>query len=188
VKRETPFWSSLAGILTGLAGVLGATVALLAAFGVTGSDDQTKSGRPDAANGSAGPRRSAVSASISVPRQGDGICFRQPMRGTAKGVAGSAELWIVVYAPDIERFFPGDPTEKVSRRGETQWSGVAFVGSNSKGAGVGEAYQLQIVSASEAASRSMADFKSGAARDLGLQSLPSGAKVLASRFVTRDAC
>jgi len=109
------------------------------------------------------------------------------MRGTAKGVGGSAELWIVVYAPDIERFFPGDPTQKVIRRGETQWSGVAFVGS-SKGVGIGDAYQLQIVSAAQAASRSMADFKRGASRDLGLQSLPSGAKVLASRFVTRDAC
>jgi hypothetical protein len=188
VKRETPFWSSLAGILTGLAGVLGATVALLAAFGVTGSDDQTKPGRSDAADGAVGPQPPAVSASITVPRQGDGICFRQPMRGAAKGLAASAELWIVVYAPDIERFFPGDPTEKVIRRGETRWSGVAFVGSSRKGAGVGEAYQLQIVSASETASRSLVDFKSGAARDLGLQSLPSGAKVLASRFVTRDAC
>jgi hypothetical protein len=187
VKRETPFWSSLAGILTGLAGVLGAAVALLAAFGVTGSDDQPNAGRSDAAQDTVGPRRSNASVSVAVPRQGDGVCFKQPLRGTAKGVAESEELWIVLYSPDIERFFPGDPAERVIRQGSTRWSGVAFVG-KSKAADVGAPYELQIVSASETASRVLADFTSGAARDVGLQSLPRGTTKLASVFVTKDAC
>jgi hypothetical protein len=187
VKRERPFWSSLPGILTGLAGFLGAVAALVTAFGLTGSDEQSKSSSAGAVQHRAGPQRSIASASIAIPRQGDGVCFKQPLRGTAKGVAESDELWIVLYSPDIERFFPGDPAERVIRRGSTRWSGVAFVG-KSKAADVGAPYELQIVSAGETASRQLADFTSGAARDLGLQSLPSGTRKLAGVFVTRDAC
>jgi hypothetical protein len=187
VKRETPFWSSLPGILTGLAAVLGATVALLTAFGLTGSGDEPNSASSGAAPGPVGATRSTASASIAVPRQGEGVCFKQPFRGASKGVAESDDLWIVLYSPDIERFFPGDPAERIIRRDGTRWSGVAVVG-KSKGADVGAPYELQIVSASATASRWLADFASGAARDVGLQSLPKGTKTLAKVFVTKDAC
>jgi hypothetical protein len=187
VRRERPFWSSLPGILTGLAAVLGAVAALVTAFGLTGSGERSQPTSAGPAPRRAGAQRSSASASITVPRQGEGVCFKQPLRGTAKGVAESDELWIVLYSPDIERFFPGDPAERVTRRGSTRWSAVAFFG-KSKAADVGASYELQIVSAGTTASRRLADFTSGAARDVGLQSLPSGTRKLADVFVTRSAC
>lgn len=189
MNEKTPFWSSLPGILTGLAGVLAGVVGLLTAFGLGDSDDPSKSAPSTPATRAAtGPRRSTVSASITAPRQGDGICFRQAVRGTAKGVPESSELWVVVYAPDIERFFPADPAKRVIREGKTNWSDVAYVGASPKDDNVDDPYELQIVSASKSASRLFADYVRGPARELGLQTLPSGTERLDKVFVTRDAC
>lgn len=183
MSQKTPFWSSVPGILTALAGILAGIAAIIAAvvnllplLGLGGSDE-----------GATDQRRSSVSASIAAPRQADKVCFRQDVSGTAKGLPESSELWLVVYTPDIERYFPVGRAARVIRRGKTRWSGVAYMGGSPRRE-VGDAFELQIVGATQSADRSLDEYEKGPAIELGLPSLPSGTERLDKVFVTRAAC
>jgi len=103
-------------------------------------------------------------------------------RGTAGHLKG--RLWLVVYSPVAQRYYPQPGPVAVSRAGK--WSGTVYFGTAATHRG--EPYILLAVQASPAASAAMKHYLAAGNRTgrwPGLAAMPRGSLRLASVHVTR---
>ncbi len=182
--RNRAFWTSLPGILTGIAAVIGASVGLVTAFGPESDASQPAATVP--ASTTEAFRAAAPVASITEPLHGEAVCHEQTVRGTVSRLPESARLWLVLYAPDIERWYPISRPQPIVRDGASHWSSVAHIGRDARDEGDG--YELQVHSADAKASRVFTADARRAAQGRGMTTLPAGAQQLDEIFVRKDAC
>jgi len=149
--------------------------------------------RPNAAR-PADLRPVATAPRIVAPIDGEIVCYRQVIRGSAAGNLAGERLWLVVKPLVDPSTYPQTGPLDVDASGPSGqpiWVGTAFFGTGPGVAGgEGAAFKLILVSASSDADARLRAHRERlqAVPEAGLPSLPDGSTLLHSIVVTRGAC
>jgi len=142
----------------------------------------TLSGGPPTAVTTVSLASPAPYAHVISPANGSKVAMVINARGTASHLKG--RLWLVVYSPVVQRYYPQPGPMTVSRTGK--WSGTVYFGTITTNRG--EPYTLLAVQASPGANAAMEHYLAVGNRTgswPGLTAMPSGSVRLASVDVTR---
>jgi hypothetical protein len=142
----------------------------------------TVSNAPSAAVTTVSVASPAPHAHLISPANGDRVAIVVKARGTASHLKG--RLWLVVYSPVVQRYYPQTGPVTVSQTGK--WSDTVYFGTVTTHRG--EPYTLLAVQASPAANAAMKHYLAVGNRTgkwPGMVTMPNGSLWLASVHVIR---
>jgi hypothetical protein len=120
---------------------------------------------------------------VASPRPGASVCYAESVEGRWAGLSPGTDLWLVVRPLQDPLHYPQPgPLVRTDTGSGHRWTGKAYFGEENRG--VGDEFQLEVISATPAASTRLSAEHSAHA---GLPQLPPGTVVRAA-LVVRRAC
>lgn len=185
-RKSGPFawWKTLPNFMVALAALLGA----LAAAGIIfppPAQQPTPVVTPTPVDGGSPAVSSAPHLMVKVtdPIDKSQVVEIQEVRGTSAEVPQGDAVWVVLYPPDANRFYPQHAAAVVDGNGN--WTSKTYFGVHDD---AGKQYDIQAILADEAAQQVFTAYNDDANQHdqwPGLVDLPTGAKIYDTITVVR---
>jgi hypothetical protein len=125
------------------------------------------------------------SLEITHPSDGSKVQIGVTVRGTSQNMPEGYKIWVIVYCPEVDRYYPQDCAENV--QGDGKWASRALIGVEGEG-DVGKEFEIILIFADPTAHDILTQYVEWCTANgswPGLEELPEGVIVYDSVSVIR---